>query len=444
MRKGIQYTAFYLQTFLTRHIKELLLSALSGFLISLIIIQTYPLFWKFVGQRSQIIGVIGRFSEDNLPLDIKNQISFGLTSLSSSGEPIPAAAGSWEIEKEGIDYIFHLNPKLIWHDGKNLQASDINIKLKGATLQVIDQNTFKISLTEIYAPLPVLLSAPIFKSELIGLGQYRVLRLKKTEGKIDEMTLAPLDKKQPSIIYKFYINHANAALAFKLGEINKLIGLDEETTFQNWRNVNIIPNTEYDKLVAILFNLKDEHFKDKEIRQAFAYAIPEFADVEKAVSPIAPNSWAYSRKIRLYNYDQDISRKIFSKSALATESAQLTLYTFSHLLKRAQILIDAWQKVGVNVKIKVINSIPADYQILLVPLTIPSDPDQYLYWQSTQDATNLTHYSSAKIDKLLEDGRKKIDLKLRKKIYADFQLYLIDDAPAIFLYYPKVYTVERK
>jgi len=75
---------------------------------------------------------------------------------------------------------------------------------------------------------------------------------------------------------------------------------------------------------------------------------------------------------------------------------------------------------------------------------VPSDPDQYQFWQSTQEDTNITHYTNLKIDKLLEDGRKTLDKDTRKKIYADFQRYLVDDSPVIFLYFPKAYTVERK
>jgi len=81
---------------------------------------------------------------------------------------------------------------------------------------------------------------------------------------------------------------------------------------------------------------------------------------------------------------------------------------------------------------------------MLRSLTVPADPDQYVYWQSTQENTNISNYSSPKIDKLLEDGRKTLDTDARKKIYADFQFYLVDDAPAIFLYYPKVVTIRRK
>ncbi|MCG2691827.1 hypothetical protein L6272_03300, partial [Microgenomates group bacterium] len=94
-------------------------------------------------------------------------------------------------------------------------------------------------------------------------------------------------------------------------------------------------------------------------------------------------------------------------------------------------------------KVKIVNSIDPDFQALLVAQEIPLDPDQHALWHSTQD-TNITHYSDLKIDKLLEDGRKISDQAKRKEIYQDFQRFLLEDSPAIFLSYPTTYTISRK
>jgi ABC-type transport system substrate-binding protein len=45
---------------------------------------------------------------------------------------------------------------------------------------------------------------------------------------------------------------------------------------------------------------------------------------------------------------------------------------------------------------------------------------------------------------LLEAGRGTINLEEREKAYFDFQKNIQDDPPAIFLYYPYVYTITRK
>ena len=87
------------------------------------------------------------------------------------------------------------------------------------------------------------------------------------------------------------------------------------------------------------------------------------------------------------------------------------------------------------------------FQVYLGDFTVPKDPDQYMLWHSDQES-NITKFRSLRIDKLLEDGRKTVAVKERKRIYDDFQKYLLDDAvidtPASFLYFPYTYTLKRR
>ena len=93
---------------------------------------------------------------------------------------------------------------------------------------------------------------------------------------------------------------------------------------------------------------------------------------------------------------------------------------------------------------QVTSSFPDEYSAFLAIYEIPSDPDQYFLWHSTQTATNVSKYSNQRIDKLLEDGRTTTDQDERKKIYLDFQRFLLEDAPATFLVHPISYTIARK
>jgi peptide/nickel transport system substrate-binding protein len=333
---------------------------------------------------------------------------------------------------------------LVWHDGKKFSAKDLtDYQLKGATFSAVNDQTLKVNLHESYAPFLTILSQPKIRPNLIGLGSYKTNRMTMSDDIIKELDLKPLMNNLPFLTYKFYPTISAALLGFKLGEVDKLENIADIQDLKFERNIKISEITLYDRYVAIFFNLKDSFFKEKEIRQALNYALPKFEGFEKTYTPISPLSWAYSSKIRLYNSDPETAQKILSKSSISSSSAQLTLSTFAPLLDKAEIIADAWNKIGLSVKVKVENSFPSDYQLLLLTQIIPPDPDQYQYWQSTQENTNITHYNNPKIDKLLEDGRKTLETDARKKIYADFQRYLVDDAPVIFLYYPKVYTVER-
>lgn len=445
MRKRIQFIQLFVHTFLVRHKKHIFLSALSGFLVTLFLFQSYPIYLSLFGRKLKRIGIIGRYSQTTIPKFIQNQLSYGLTSIMPNGEATASLALQWKVDPKGIEYTFTLDTNHLWHNGAKFSAKDIDYTLKGAVFTPVNDNTFKVTLNEPYAPLLTILSQPLFKEDLIGLGPYKVSKLTYDQDVISELTITPVDQKMlPTLDYKFYRTTNDALFAFKVGEIDSLKDFPDKTTFESWKNVDIKPTVQYDRFLGVFFNVKNSLFKDKEIRQALAYALPKLSDEEKAYSPISPLSWAYSQKIRLYNEDVDAAMKILSKSDLATSSNQITISTFAPFLDIAEKIADAWTQVGVFVKVKVENALPSDYQVALIAQSIPADPDQYPFWQSTQEGINITHYSNPKIDKLLEDGRKTLDRDTRKKIYADFQRYLVDDAPALFLYYPRVYQIERK
>ncbi|MEK7092766.1 MAG: peptide-binding protein, partial [Patescibacteria group bacterium] len=89
------------------------------------------------------------------------------------------------------------------------------------------------------------------------------------------------------------------------------------------------------------------------------------------------------------------------------------------------------------------DSVPSDFQIFLGDFQLSKDPDQYSLWHSSQPQ-NISNYQNLRIDKLLEDGRKTTDIEKRRKIYEDFQKYLLADSPASFLFFPYEYDLIRK
>jgi peptide/nickel transport system substrate-binding protein len=123
---------------------------------------------------------------------------------------------------------------------------------------------------------------------------------------------------------------------------------------------------------------------------------------------------------------------------------KLELSVTPELLAFADIIKHDWEVLGVNVEVKVVSSRPEKYQALLTSMGIPVDPDQYALWHSTQETTNLTHFKDEQVDKNLEDGRRTIDTEARRKIYLDFQRFLLEEAPAIFLYHPVNFQLVRR
>lgn len=431
-------------TFLSRYKKHLLSSFIGGFFIFLLTVKISPII-ALLFPSKQIVGIVGNYTPTTLPLSIQNLISFGLTKTSSEGETLPSLAVSWETKEEEKVYLFRLREDVFWHDGEKFTAQDVNYNLKGAEIRPLDQFTIEFRLKEPFSPLPLLLSQPIFKKGLIGTGIYKVSRLKLNVDRIDLISLTPVAQKggAPKLTFKFYPTESAAVTAFKLGEIDILQDLSDEYNFSSWKNVEIEKKVLSNQIITIFYNLNFSLLKEKGFRQAMNFAIP-YLDEEKAWGPISPTSWAFSEKVKIYKFDLEKGKKLLDEGNLATNTASLTLSTFPSFLSLAQKIANSWEKLGVEILVRVENTIPEDFEALLTIQQIPPDPDQYPLWHSTQERTNISNLKNPKIDKLLEDGRKTFKKEERKLIYADFQKYLMDEAPAAFLYYPTVYTISRK
>lgn len=420
------------------------------FLIGLVIIipiaifhQQLLKFYQSPSFHTEVIGLEGLYTANNLPDEVSQKISYGLTTISENNKPEKSLlVKSITTENENKDYIFTLNDNIYWHNGKKLTSYDINYQISGAAIIPLSNNQIKISLSSPFAPLLSSLSQPLFKKGLVGMGNYQVKKIIYQDGYIKNLLLKSTDKNQSSIEYRFYPNETDAINAFKLGNVDeiKINSLPQE--FSNWKNTQITKNiSTNDRYVAVFLNTQKI---SKQIRQALAYATPKPKDKnERCIGPISTTSWAYNSLIKEYNFNSTRAKELFKKEELP--QINLTVNNRS-LLPLAEDIKKSWANIlGIEVTLSVVNQI--DYQNFDAILSYSSttkDPDQYSFWHSTQVNTNITKLDNSRIDKLLEDGRTTIDTIERKKIYQDFQRYLLEESPAIFISYPITYQITRQ
>ncbi len=426
-----------------KYTRSLVLGFFIGLFLSFAFWKTYPLFSAVFLRPVDRIGMVGDFSPTNLPLNIQELISFGLTDLSTDGTPKPALASSWEATNSGKTFIFTLHDDVAWHSGKQVTANDINYNIRGVTFVPTGSHTLIAYLQYPYSPFPSLVSKPIFLPGLNGVGDFTVGKIQLKGESLKSLILYPregndADAKQ----FSFYQTESQAALAFKLGEIDEIQDISTTSGISDWGNTSIQEHTNYQRIVTLFFNMRNQELSEKSVRQGLAYALPPLP-YERAESPISKTSWAFAKNVRSYAPNPTEAKKLLRSTHLATGSAELTLSTFPAYLDIAQQIASAWSAIGIKTTVRVESSVPAEYQVLLSASDVPPDPDQYPFWHSTQTGTNITGYVNVKIDKLLEDGRQELDQDKRKTIYADFQRRLVEEAPAIFLYYPKLYAVKR-
>lgn len=391
------------------------------------------------------IGITGRYTVSSLPYSILDLVGDGLTKLDKSGSVLPDLASSWESPDGGKTWIFTLKNNAYWQDGKKVTSSGISYQFSDVIIEKPDDKTIVFKLQNPYSAFPSVVSKPTFKSGLLGTGKWKVTSLSLNGSYVSEISLEAGDKSR--IIYKFYPTEDETKLAFELGEVNTITDILDPTPFSSWPKVKINESSNTGEYVAVFFDTQDKTLSDKNLRQALSYAINK--DVfggERAISPISIDSWAYNPQVKPYDYDPVKAKQMVDdyKTSAKTDTLSITLTTPPILLTQAESIVKDWQAAGVNVTLQVISNVPTDYQAFLAIFDIPDDPDQYSIWHSTQVATNVTHYQNPRIDKLLEDGRSTIDIENRKKVYLDFQRFLVEDSPAAFLYYPTTYSIMRK
>lgn len=208
-------------------------------------------------------------------------------------------------------------------------------------------------------------------------------------------------------------------------------------------------------------------FGDPKVRVALAQAIDRQRLVNEVLAgrgdpdptPVPTADWAYSAAAAsVHPYDPVAAAKALDAAGWALDPASKLRIKGGIQFKVIMVTADSFPnrqiadgiarqllQIGVEIDVK---GVPAsqlvndylmsrDYQMALVAFDVGSDPDQYALWHSGAGSGSLNFaytHGWGLIDKDLEDGRAAVDPPARLAAYLDFQMLMVDEAPAIFLY----------
>ncbi len=463
---------WYLTIFIQKHGKVVLFSSLTTVIFFSLALPTFGRQLDF--HQTKYIGLVGKFSIDTLPDEVSSLISSGLTRVESDGSTSPLLAERWVTEDEGKTFRFLLKKNLFWQDGKPLTPADLTYNF--ADVEIITTPTEIIfKMKNVFAPFPTLLARPIVRREnhkkffffdektIIGTGQYQVTSFKESGNHITEISL-----KAPtlSVVYRFYLTQEDAQNAFMRGEVDILPHLSSPGELNDWPTVEVTKKTLPNTYVAVFFNTQLPLFSSNELRQALNYSVHKPTDETRTKGPLSTNSWAFKDVNKPYDFDQYRAIERLLK-APPREPIQFELTSVPLFAAEAEKIASTWQELGDkaakvchsdseikekvlcdNMKMKIsirLTNFPdtSNFQALLIGQTSPLDPDQYSLWHS-ESRSNFTHYNNTRIDTLLVKGRQVIDSEARQAVYQDFQQFLGDDVPVIFIRYLDEYEVKRK
>jgi peptide/nickel transport system substrate-binding protein len=448
MLKQFRFWYWIISSFVKKYALGLTIGSLVG--IGLVLFGDQVFAILPVNQTTHI-GRIGSYTLAQIPLDIQQNVSRGLTKMNQKGDWTLDVAESVVPTNAGTTYTVTLKPDLTWADGTPLSAADIELTIADVTIAVPDEKTIEFTLKEPFAPFPSILSQPILKKVrtgmirkktiIIGLNTYSIDTV-ETQGQ--QLKSVTLKSPKNTIVYHFYATEEDALIAFKLGKIDKIEGVTSPY-LEDWSTVSVSKSEFSNRYLALFFNTTHSQLQDKSIRQMLSYATPKRTDESRVISPISKYSWAYNPQVKPYLFNMETAKTTKDRLIAANPNLALefTITTTPAYVEIAQQIIDSWLQLGITTKLKIVQFPDTnEYEVLLIGQQVPDDPDQYPLWHSTQ-ATNISRYQNPKIDKLLEDGRKQIDREARKETYQDFQRFLIEDSPVVFLHELNTYIISR-
>lgn len=424
-----------------------------GVILALLAISVLTLLqFKFnliQSQKAVRVGLVGTYQEHDLPSEVTKLLSTGLLESGTDGRIKPNLVTGWDVNHDATQFKFKIKNNLKWADNTKVKSTDLSFAIPNTTVSFPDDNTVQFDLKEPYSPLPSLLIKPVFKKgTLIGMGPYRIAKIEKSVVFITKITLQSPDPKLPAIYIRFYPNEKVALTGFNLGEVEALLGVSKGELVSTNPLVAVKQTTDYSKIVTVLLRTNDSLLRNRSLRQALAYQTPQIPKERVADNPYPISFWAYNKDSKKYLANPAEAKAALdrAKSQLSEDQvhSELILTATPNLSEVGKVVAAAWRELGFDSKLRVESGIPQNFQALLITQSIPADPDQYFLWHATQTKTNLTKYDSKRVDKDLEDGRKAISEDERKAKYFDFQKTLLEDAPAIFLYFPKYNIVYLK
>jgi len=463
--------------YLTAYVKKHGLTVVITVVLAVIIFSfLMPFLAKKISvKKRQYIGMVGDYNLSFLPKEIKQKLSVGLTTVDQEDQSVkPLLAERWVTENEGKTYRFTLKKGVKWQDGQELTPDDINYNLQDVEI-ISTPNDVIFKLPDTFAPFPAVTIEPIFKQtlerylvffkkpSLIGIGPYKISSYEMKNNSLKQIVL---ESPEEILVYRFYLTEQDAIIGFKKGEVNLLLDIRQPGDLASWPGDTVVieEKINFDQYLAIFFNHNDP-LVTKNLKQALAYATEKPSGDLKAVGPINPKSWAFLEGGK--DYSKDLNRAVERLLSVPPEQPlELSLATTVLYLDQANQIKHQWQEFGelamqkcqessevedknlcANMEIEVhikVSNFPdlQDYQLLLIGQEIPVDPDQYFLWHSDQ-SSNFTNYQNTRIDSILENARQALEYNDRLALYQEFQQFLLEDPPAIFLQHLISYNVSR-
>lgn len=415
-----------------------------------------------------------------------------LTKINDDGELIGDLATSWDIENDGIDYVFHLDENAKFSDGTPVTAEDVKFtydrakesaKTKSdvaAVSEVIvdDEHTVRIRLVSQYAPFlgkttdtglcilskahveeiesaggvygdidTVLGSGPFIPTEWVQNDHYTLVRNENYWG---EMPIAT------SIEVRVIPEGSARTIALEAGEVDIVWNVDAIDCVNVESNPDVTLLSQPSSSIEYIgMNTSKEKFSDVRVRQAINMAVnqQEFIDAIIEGRGTPANSYinsmipGWTDEVSAWEYNVEKAKELLAEAGYP-DGFDTTIYVNGDTRTRSATILQAQlAEVGINLEIStyewgaLLEILTAgDHEMFILGWSNGSfDADSSVYqlfhsdnWGATG---NRAWLDDAEIDSMIEAAQVELDETKRLEIYKDIQIRLHELCPWVPLYY---------
>ncbi len=426
-----------------------------------------------------------------------------LVRFDSTLQVLPGLAESWEASEDGLSWTFHLRPGVNFHDGTPLKASDVAFSINRIkdpavaspraddfavveSIDVPDDLTVVLHLSQPFSPLLAKLAATlnVIVSQATVEANGDLQNVVNGTGAFEMVEYLP----QTRMVFKrnpnwwgvddagnqlpyldgftafFYPDATARTTAVQTGSVDwiEYVPAPSIAALNADRNVEVVGGLSAN-FRSLYLNVEVPPFDNVLVRQALSYAIDEQAVVDLALfgtggvpatGTTIPASNYYGVHDSPYvGQDLEKARELLAEAGFP-KGFTFDLYvtsTYDFLRAPAEIIQSDLAQIGVTANIVAEDwsiylpkVMAGEFAVTLLGESGQSDPDDFLYSVFyTDNGGNLSHFSDATLDELLERGRVVSDVEERRAIYQEAQELIFQLAPHVFLFHSAQYEAVR-
>lgn len=409
-------------------------------------------------------------------------------------------AENWEILDNGKRYIFHIRPGVKWQDGKPLTAHDVAfsfhyyrdkppvsindlildrdflLEIKALSDHQVEFVVAEAKATFLEAAgrvsiIPEHIWAGVEKPEeftgpesVIGSGPFRLVDYSKEHGTYRYEAFEEFWGPRVRVDVLEFVPVSDPVLALEKGEIHLAeIPADVLSRFEKDSAFTLMKNPGFWGY-RIRFNMKKlPEFRERELRQAFAYAIDRQELVDKNArgeavpgSPgiLSPHHRGYNPDVPQYEHNPEKAREIILGLKAILKPTYELLVGEGREVRIGELLKEQLSRAGVELRVTSVDMKSRDariaegnYELVLVGHGgWGQDPDflrTRFYSAETTWFNGTPEYVNPEIDRLAGEQLRETDESRRKELIYRMQRLLAEDVPEIPLYLTTGHTVFR-